>query len=697
MSRRRAWFVSLFGFGCGLAAILATSIPTATGQPKPLVVPASPQAPVLTSPANLGLKRGGSAELTLVGANLTDPLAVLLSCPGTVTIPTDNKNGTEPAKLRVKVELPADVPIGLHTIRVATKQGVSNFRPFVVDELTEIPEVETNRTKDTAQPVTAPCVVTGRTDVEASDFFKITVAAGQRVTFEVVARRIGSPFDPVITLHDAKTKRELIPLHADDTPGLQSDCRITHTFKEAAEILVEVRDSTYRGGVDFFYRLRIGDFPGATTAFPLAIQRGQTASIGFAGPDTADIPPVSVKAAADPTLTVVYATPKRATAVSGWPVPVRVSDFPELVEQEPNNDIAKANKLPVPGGISAKFAEKGDIDHFAIAGKKGQKLVVAALTYEVNAPTEVLIRVLDAKGAELARSNLQVLPTRVEFTPAADGDFVIACEHGNYLYGPNEVYHLSVRPSLPDFEVSLALDRYEAPAGGGTSVAVANVLRLNGYAGPVELSIDGGDNLSGKVTAAPGQLQVFIPLLVKAGTKPGAYPFKVKATAKVDGKDVVRYATLTDLVKTNLGGMPNPPLDVLSGCVLGVVEKPAFALKFTPEPTALEKGKAGKLLVEATREKEADADIALAPLFASPSFAPPAVKPVAKGQTKADFPLTATPAAPIGPASLVIRGTTKIGGKDYAVTPPPVVIDIVEPKKVEPKKEEPKKEEPKKP
>ena len=697
MPRRSAWAVSFVAFACGLAAILSTSVPTATGQPKPLVVAAAPQAPVLTTPSTLGMKRGAAVDLVLSGANLADPTGVLLSCPGSkVTIPTEEKNGTDAAKLKIKVELPADAPIGLHTIRVATKHGVSNLRPFVVDELNGIAEVETNRTKDTAQAVEAPCSVSGRTDPEASDYFKVKVAAGQKLTFEVLARRIGSPLDPIVVLHDGKTKRELVDLYADDTPGLQSDCRLTHTFKEAGEVIVEVRDSTYRGGGDFFYRLRIGEFPGVTTAFPLAVQRGQSASVSFTGPDAADVPPVAVKAPTDPVLAAVYVAPKRAVGMSGWPVPVRLADEPQSIEQEPNNDIAKANKLPVPGGVSAKFEGKGDIDHFAIAGKKGQKLVVAALTYEVNAPTEVLIRVLDAKGAEKARTNPTTTPTRLEFTPDADGDFILSCEHANYLSGPNEVYHLSVRPAVADFEVTLALDRYEAPAGGGTAVAVANVVRLNGYAGPVELSIDGDANLSGTVTVAAGQTQTFVPLLVKAGAKPGAYPFRVKAKATADGKDVVRYAVLTDLAKTNLGGMPNPPLEVLSGCAVAVVEKQPFSLKLTADPTSLEKGKAGKLLIEATREKEADGDIALAPLFASPSFAPPALKAVPKGQTKADFPLTATPAAPAGGAPLVIRGTTKIGGKDYAVTPPPLVVDIVEPKKVEPKKEEPKKEEPKK-
>lgn len=692
MSCRPARVLSVFAFGLGVLAVVSVGgLPTATGQPKPLVVPASPQAPTLTSPANLGAKRGAAVELALPGTNLADPTAVLLSCPGKASVVADAK--PDAGKVKVRFELPADAPLGLHTVRVATKQGVSNLRPFVVDELPEVPETDANRTKDAALAVAAPCVVTGRTDAETSDYFKVKVAAGQKLTFEVVARRIGSPLDPIVVLHDARTKRELIDLYADDTPGLQSDCRLTHTFKEAGEVIVEVRDTTYRGGADFTYRLRVGEFPGATTAFPLAAQRGREARIGFAGPETDDIPAVTVKVPADPTLAAVNVAPKRAAGVSGWPVPVRVTDEPQSVEQEPNNEPAKAGKLPVPGGVSARFAEKGDTDHFSIAGKKGQKLVVAALTYEVNAPTEVLIRVLDAKGAEVAKSNPATVPTRFEFTPAADGDYVVACENLNFLYGPNEVYHLSVRPAGPDFEVALALDRYEATPGGGTAVAVANVVRLNGYAGPVVLGIAGDANLSGTATVAAGQTQAFVPLLVKAGTKPGAYPFQVvaRAAAGAGGTDTVRVATLVDVVKANLGGMPNPPQELLAGCAVAVVETPAFTVTLTPDTKTVEKGRAGRLLVETTRGKGADGDITLAPLYTPPNVTP-AVKPVAKGQTKGEVGLTVAPAAAAGPAPVVLRATTKVGGKDYAVTPPPAVIDVTEPKKPEPKKEEPKKD-----
>jgi hypothetical protein len=690
--RRSAWLLSFAGFALGVAALATGSTSYVKAQPKPAPVVPSPQAPTLTTPANLGLKRGSTADLTLTGTNLADPVAVLLSGPGKATIVPDKK--PDAAKVKVKVEVPADAPIGLYTLRLATKQGVSNLRPFIVDELPEVAETDANRAKDAAQAVAAPCVVLGKADPEASDFFKVKVAAGQTLTFEVLARRIGSPLDPILILHDGKTKRELIDLYADDTPGLQSDCRLTHTFKEAGEVIVEVRDSTYRGGADFFYRLRVGEFPGATTAFPLAAQRGKPANIGFSGPNTGDLPVVSVKVPTDPALAAVYAAPKGKGGVSGWPVPVRLSDYPELVEQEPNDDPKKATKLPVPGGVSARFDKPNDVDHFAVTAKKGQKLAIAATTYEVNSPAEVLIRVLDAKGAELAKSTPTTPAARVEFTPPADGEYVIACEHLFYLHGPNEVYHLSVTPAAPDFAVSLALDRYEAPAGGGTAVAVAAITRLNGFAGPVTLSVEGDQVLAGKLTVPNGLPAAWLPLTVAKDAKPGAHPFRVKATAMVDGKEVVRYATMTDVVKAALGAMPNPPPELLTGAAAAVAEKPPVRLTVTADGS-VEKGKAGKLVVEAVREGY-DADIPLTVQFAPPNLtATP--KPVAKGQTKAEVPVTVAAAATAGANPVVLRAVVKVAGKDYAILAAPAVVEVVEAKKVEPKKkEEPKKEKEKK-
>ncbi len=683
-SRRPTWVFALIGFASGVALVMSTGERDAVAQPKAPVIVAAPQSPTLTTPSTLGAKPGAEVELTLTGTNLADAMSVMLGCPGKVTIPTDNKNGTEAAKLRVKVAIDPKCPIGLYTLRVSTKHGVSNARPFVVDTLSVVASTNANRTKDTAQAVTAPCVASGSVALETSEFYKVTVTAGQKLAFEVLARRIGSPLDPIVVLHDAKTKRELVDLYADDTPGLQGDCRLSHTFKEAGEVLVEVRDTTHRGGADFLYRLRIGDFPGATTAFPLAAERGKQASIGFTGSDT--IPAVSVTV---PTATTAFYAVPTAGKDAGWPVPVLVTDYPQAAEQEPNDEPAKANKLPVPGGVSARFDKAKDMDHFAIAGKKGQKLIISVSTFEVNSPAEVLVRVLDAKGAQVATSNPATPTNRFEFAPAADGDYVLACEHQNFLHGPNEVYLLTVVPSGPDLAVALAFDRTEAAAGSSSAV-LATVTRLNGYAGPVELSIDGDAALSGKVTVPVGQALAFVPVLVKAGTKTGAYPFRVKATATADGTTVTRYGTLTDAVKASLGGMPNPPTELLNQCAVGVVDKPPFGIKMTFEPGAIEKGKTGKILLEATRGEGGDGDIVIAPLFLPPTVVP-VVKPIVKGQTKGEIGLTVQPATPAGPTPLVFRATTKVGGKDYAFTLSGT-LDVIEPKKADPKKEDPKKD-----
>ncbi|QJW95665.1 hypothetical protein [Frigoriglobus tundricola] len=689
MSRRPTWAITFLGFGFGLGAVLLTSTSReAVAQPKAPAIVAAPQAPTINTPASFGAKVGEEVELTFTGGNLTDPTGLLLGCPAKVTIPTDNKNGTEPGKLRVKVTVDPKCPIGLYTVRVATKNGISNARPFVVDALPLAASTAANRTKDAAQAVTVPVSVSGIITAETSEFFKVKVNANQKLTFEVLARRIGSPLDPIVVLHDAKTKRELIDLYADDTPGLQGDCRLTHTFKEPGEILVEVRDTTHRGGGDFAYRLRIGEFPGATTAYPLAAQRGKPVTVGFAGPDAID--PVSVTAPSDSGLAAFYVAPP----AGGWPLPVLLTDYPQATEQEPNDEPAKANKLPVPGGVSAKFDKAKDVDHFAITGKKGQKLAISVLTFEVNSPAEVLVRVLDAKGGQVAANNPAAPANRFEFTPAADGEYVIACEHQNFLSGPNEVYHLSVVPVGPDFTVALAFDRGEAAAGGSTGV-FATVSRLNGFAGSVELTIDGDSALSGKSALPPNQQIAFVPLAVKDGTKTGGYAFRVKATASIDGATVTRYGTMTDAVKANLAGMTNPPVEMFNQCALGVVEKLPFTIKFTPEPATIEKGKAGKIVVDATRGDGADADIVLAPLYLPPTIVP-AIKPIPKGQTKGEIGLTVQPPTPAGATPLLFRVTTKVGGKDYAFIPPPVTIDVVEPKKEEPKKELPKKEQPKK-
>ena len=95
---------------------------------------------------------------------------------------------------------------------------------------------------------------------------------------------------------------------------------------------------------------------------------------------------------------------------------------------------------------------------------------------------------------------------------------------------------------------------------------MATVARQNGFAGPVELSIDGDEALGGRATLPAGQTIGFVPLLVKDGTKAGARSFRVSGTATIDGKKVARFGTLTDPVSGSAACRTRPwaaqsPLD----------------------------------------------------------------------------------------------------------------------------------------
>src|SRR5262249_50402869 len=161
-------------------------------------------------------------ELQLTGTNLAGPTGLVLDFPAKIDIPKGDKNGEDNAKLKVVIDIPADAPVGPHLLRLATTRGMANLRVFSVDDLPQVMDSDKNQEKANAQEVAVPCVIAGRIDAEKSRWYKIKATAGQRLSFDVVGRRLGAALDPEISLFDAKGK-ELA--HDNDSPGCQSDCR----------------------------------------------------------------------------------------------------------------------------------------------------------------------------------------------------------------------------------------------------------------------------------------------------------------------------------------------------------------------------------------------------------------------------------------------------------------------------------------
>lgn len=170
------------------------------------------------------------------------PIAVGLAADarGTLVLPADRKPGVVWARLRLDGQ--AD-----QAVRAVVDPG-----PFAIEEAAP------NDTPATAQQVTLPVgiqgIVAAASDV---DHFAFDAKKGQVFSFEVVARRAGSPLDGHLRLLDAAGK----PLQSNDDlrEGKRTfpDPRIeSWTVPADGRYVLELRDLNLRGGDDFVYLLK---------------------------------------------------------------------------------------------------------------------------------------------------------------------------------------------------------------------------------------------------------------------------------------------------------------------------------------------------------------------------------------------------------------------------------------------------------
>jgi len=648
--------------------------------------PASPLAPNLALPMPMGAQRGAVVELTLTGTNLAGPLGVVTSFPAKITIPKDNNNGQDNAKLRVQIDVPATAALGYGTIHLATSRGISNPRLFCIDDLPQIVETGMNRSAATAQAVPVPGVVCGRVDAQKATVFKFAAKAGQRLAFDLIGRRLGCPLDAQMAIIHEESGRMVAYDH--DAPGLQTDPRIVHTFKADGNYLIEIKDVLNRGGADYAFRLRIGDFPCAVVPIPMAAKRGSKATITFAGPEATSAKPVNIDVPSDPTKEFLWVTPQGNSGLSGWPVLLGLSDLEQIVEQEPNDDVKKGQVVPFPCGITGRYPQSGDTDVYRFTAKKGQPIVIQAQTAEWHSPTLVYLVLRNAKtGGEIAKSNPEAAPPAdqtLEFTPPDDGDYLLEVQHLNFAGGSSEAYHVSLRPKTADFKLVLGADRCDVPADGYTAIPVDAV--REGYNGPIAVRVESTAGVTGSATIPAGQKSALIALQAKPGM-PALASLVVVGEATIDNQKVVRSASLRSALGPALADLPYPPrlADVMA---LVITEPVPLALTAKLEPAEVFPGASVKFTVIAKRGDKLDDVVNLNAILGVPAnvTVPKALPPIAKGKQDSTAELKVAANAPIGVFDLMVSGKIKQKVDEFQVYAAPLRLIITNPValKVEP-------------
>ena len=405
--------------------------------------PPKPMPPKVDKIAPNGGTRGKATRVTVTGTNLAQMKAVTASLPGVeVKLVPDARKATE---LMLDVTIGASAPVGGVQLTFDGDGGKSAPVAFAVDRFDAVAEVGATDSARTAMAVKLPVTVVGTVDRAGDvDYFRFAAGRGDQIGVQVVATELGSKLDTALVLTDAS-----------GTVLAEGGASLGYVVREAGVYAIGVRDRDFRGGVDFGYRLHVGDVPVVTGVFPLAVQRGRTSSVHVTGVNLAPgatgiTAKVTVPADALPGSKVPVPLGSAAQAVGS--ASVVVSEFPSVVL-----DPITGADIRVPGSADGLFTKANEAQTAQFMAKKGERLVVEVLARRAGSPVDSAIEILDAAGTPVPLATLRcAAKTSVTFRDhdsAATGIRLDAWNElaiDDYLFVNGEVMRILALPKGPD-------------------------------------------------------------------------------------------------------------------------------------------------------------------------------------------------------------------------------------------------------
>lgn len=487
--------------------------------------PSDAGAPTIQDISPLAITPGATQQLSITGKELTDVVGVWTSFPSHSEIDAATSGPADSASVcHCQMSASRDEPIGIGAIRILTRAGVSNCRLVMIDDLPTVAELTDHDRLARGQPVAWPVAIEGRTDALKSDYYRFQVQADTQLSFEVVAMRLGSTVDSLLTLYDA-SGQELISVDDDSMSG--ADSRFSFHFDQAGEYHLSIRDVQYRGGASFRYRLRIGRFPLIRQSYPLGGALGSLVNFHFLDSHFEPLAAQFIHLQNSSH----HATRQRFLSLklpghdaSGF-VSVRAGSEPELLELEPNDTPSLATPLPPSGTINGRFQSADDVDFFAWTADQEQSLLIEMETSGYSPPTQLDLQWLDATGAALKQTVIsQPTSYQVSTDFPLDGKYFLRVENLLPASG-SQAYRFHLRAPDPGFALTTDSDTLNFPQGGEFSAKVT--AQRTSYTGAIELSVESADG-AGLLAetmeplllpAGANQVQIKAPLA--AASRPG--------------------------------------------------------------------------------------------------------------------------------------------------------------------------------
>jgi hypothetical protein len=483
-----------------------------------------------------------------------------------------------PKEWTSEIEIAADAPLGARSWWLACARGGTGARSFLVGDLPEFIEAESNSLPERAESIALPVTVNGQIDGERDmDFFRFAADAGQVVVADVMAARLGSPLEAVVEFRDAAGKR--LPVQE---CRVGSDPVVALRVPARGEYQLLVANLGLPGGPQFVYRISLSTLPYPRLAFPAGGMAGETRRLDLLTlTGTPQWKVVSQDAA-------LLAEP-----VGDWwqpagmypRLPLDVGTYPEYIEQGDNDTLATAAAVSSPVTLNGRLETARDEDRFRFDARQGEPLSIECRPAGDGLPILPILSVHDAAGGTLASASAVDTPDRrpclEAWTPPATGTYLLKiCDVQQGVAGGEEfVYRVAIQPARGGFELTLKSDAANHLPGSRTEVDVF-VRRRGGFDGPVQVAAEG---LPAGVRAEPLEIPAGAPsgklVFVSDASSPPTPDDKlvqITGTAEIAGAKVSRLAVMPHLSRDAEGVSVGPA--AADRFHLTVQSKPPFRL-----------------------------------------------------------------------------------------------------------------------
>ncbi len=434
-------------------------------------------------------------------------------------------------RVSLRVEVPPEVRLGRHALRLVSPSGVSNsLWMAVIDEPVAFEQSQPHSRPAEAQPLRLPTVLNGKLSRHGEvDFYSFRASEGEQLAIRAISNTSVTKFDGVrLTLY--KESSSWFDPGRPIRLAFSPEARITRLCRDSGRYLLEVGSTLGVGGPDFFYQLRVGasdqldpleEEVVLTTPSPLAdLQRPfrrklDLARLGWLESRTVLGETIQGNGTSPGNPAGSFSSLKDGSSAASETGPSSAASAANsLAEMEPNDQPEQATEILLPQLLEGAIQSPGDIDWFRFKVEPKARLAFELETSQAAPPQfNPRLAVLDATGEELLTNYfrkiagngddwVRIIQSKTIYTFERGGIYRLQLRDITPRFGEPEFrYRLLVRPQIPHVgRIEMTPEVVNLRPGQAEKVTIVTQ-QEEGFGGEVVFIADG---LPGDVRILPG-------------------------------------------------------------------------------------------------------------------------------------------------------------------------------------------------